>query len=342
MNSKNWDTIKKCCNMKNIEKAPVGLIVDSPWIPGYVGISTIDYFTIPEKWFEANLKVINDFPDIIFFPGFWAEFGMATEPSGFGCKISFYEDTTPQVHNILTSLDEFNKLSLPNPKTDGLMPFVLSIYKNMKSRIESVGHMLKIAVSRGPFTIASYVMGLSNFLTELKLNPQSTHKMLKLINDFIKIWLEAQLDVMKDAEGIMLLDDVIGFLSREDYLQFAHPYLKEIFKSYPRYIKIYHNDTDNPVPYEFLEELGVNIFNFTHMRSIAEVRSIIGNSVCLMGNVPPLQVLAQGSVDMVKEHALKCVKDNNGKGGLILSVGGGVSPGTPKENLQALSNYYKY
>ena len=63
-------------------------IVDSPWIPGFLGISTLDYLTMPEVFLEANLAVEREFPDVIFLPGFWVEMGMGAEPSGFGCKVS--------------------------------------------------------------------------------------------------------------------------------------------------------------------------------------------------------------------------------------------------------------
>jgi len=331
-----WNIIKDCAAIKKQERVPVALIVDSPWIPGYTGISMLDYFSFPEKWLWANLKVIQDFPGIIFLPGFWVEFGMATEPSGFGCKVRFYENTLPQIYPAIKSAGEISSLDIPNPRADGLMPLALNVYKHINHMVNEMGYTIKVVASRGPYTIAAHIMGLTNFLVGLKIDPENTHKLLKLICKFIIIWLEAQMDVLKDVEGIMVLDDVAGFISREDFIEFALPYFKQVFSSFPGMVKIYHNDTDNPVSYEFLEELGVNIFNFTHLQNIANVRKMAGSKVCLMGNVPPLQVLAEGSQDLVREKALECIRDNKDIPGFILSAGGGVSPGTPGENIRAL------
>jgi uroporphyrinogen decarboxylase len=55
-----------------------------------------------------------------------------------------------------------------------------------------------------------------------------------------------------------------------------------------------------------------------------------------MGNVPPLGVLAKGSPEEVYEAARKCIQAHGMGHGMILSAGGGVSPGTPKENIKAL------
>ncbi len=334
-----WETLKKCAAMEKQDKIPVGLIVDSPWMPGYVGISTLDYFTVPEKWFDANMKIKRDFPELIFIPDFWVEYGMAAEPSSFGCKINFYENNTPTVNHIIPSADDMDMVSniqVPNPKTDGLLPFALNLYRNMEPKIKDAGESIKIVAGRGPLAIGTHLMGLTEFLVAMKIDPDNMHKLLKITTILVKNWLEAQADVLTEVEGILVLDDIVGFLSKDDYLEFAHPYLKEIFDAFPKALKIYHNDTDGDAYYGYLEELGVNIFNFTHKKDIADVRAKVGNKVCLLGNVPPLDELVQGTPESVGAAARKCLENYGATEGLILSAGGGASPGTPKENIRAM------
>ena len=98
MREEQWDQLKRCAAGEEFEVPPVALIVDSPWLPGYLGISTLDYLTVPEVWLEANLTVAREFPEVIFVPGFWVEMGMGAEPSAFGCKLTFHHDRTPDVH----------------------------------------------------------------------------------------------------------------------------------------------------------------------------------------------------------------------------------------------------
>ena len=101
-----WETFRRCARGETLPTTPVALIVDSPWIPGYLGISTLDYMTVPEVWLDANLRVAAEFPEVIFLPGFWAEIGMAAEPSGFGCQVSLFHDKTPTVHPLISSVEE--------------------------------------------------------------------------------------------------------------------------------------------------------------------------------------------------------------------------------------------
>ena len=337
MKQEQWDIIQKCARMQEVQPTPVSLIVDSPWIPGYTGVSTLDYLTIPEAWLASNLQVVGNFPDIIFLPGFWVEMGMAAEPSGFGCMASFYSDSTPAVHAMIGSSEEIERLKAPNPKIDGLMPLILNLFKYFEPRVMDAGHVMKVVTARGPLATATHLMGVTNFLLGLKLDPKNTHRLLKMTAATAKNWLDAQAQALSSVEGVMLLDDIVGFLSPVDYLEFAHPYLKEIFDAFPEAVKIFHNDMDNPVFYPYLAELPVHIFNFTHLQPIEKVRQLVGPRVCLMGNVPPLDTLGKGTPQAVLESALACLKSEGGKPGLILSAGGGVSPGTPEENIRALT-----
>ena len=54
-----------------------------------------------------------------------------------------------------------------------------------------------------------------------------------------------------------------------------------------------------------------------------------------MGNVNPLEIGVHGTPDEVFDATLKVLGKSEGEG-IILSVGGGTSPGMPKENIQAM------
>ena len=337
MTLEQWNVIKKCAKCEELSSVPLGLIIDSPWLPGYSGISTIDYFVDINKYLEVNMNVINEFSEIIFIPGFWVEYGMAIEPSGFGCLVNFFNDKTPTVQHVASNCKDASLLNSPNPTKDGLMPFALNIYKNIEKKVNDKGHKIKIVAARGPLTLASHLISVTNFLTDMKIEPENTHKLLKKTTQTVKNWLEAQANVLQEVEGILVLDDIVGFLSKEDYLEFAHPYLKEIFSSFQdNIIKMYHNDTNNSVYYDCLEELGINIFNFTHLVNIKEAKKLVGEKVCLMGNIPPLDTLVNGTEEQVKKDVKDCLENYSSNKGLLLSAGGGASPGTKKENIAAL------
>jgi len=92
MTDKQWNILLKTIKGENLDVLPVGFIIDCPWLPNWAGVNMLDYFSNDELWLSSNLKVQNKFPDIMFFPGFWSEYGMTTEPSAFGIDGIFLLD----------------------------------------------------------------------------------------------------------------------------------------------------------------------------------------------------------------------------------------------------------
>lgn len=338
MTTQQWDALVRCARGEALAQVPVALIVDSPWIPGYLGLSTLDYLFAPDVWLSANLRVLRDFPEIIFLPGFWAEIGMGAEPSAFGCRTMFYPDKTPQVLPLAETWEALPELPEPNPETDGFLPYLLTLYRRARPRLAEAGQEVRIVAARGPLTLATHLVGVSELLMGLKTDPDKAHRLLTNLTRFIVRWLEAQAAAAgPSVQGIMVLDDITGFLSPADFQTFALPYLQQIYRAFPEALKIFHNDTNNVVPYRFLREIPVDIFNFTHLQPLGRVREWCGPEICLMGNVPPLEVLAQGTPGQVREAVAAARASVGGMQRWLLSAGGGVSPGTPAANLQALA-----
>ena len=342
MTSKQWDLFKSIIKGES-EGVHVGLIVDSPWMPGYCGISNIDFYARPDEWFNSYMKIKKDFPDVLFLPDWWAEYGMVTEPSGFGIKIDFFDGNLPNAHPLITDMDDaedvVDSLTLPNPNKNGLMPLLLNLQKYFRPKLAEIGEAINIVSTRGPLTIASHLFTVSEMLMCAKVEPDVVHKLLKLTTQLCKDWLSAQLEAVQTAEGILVLDDITGFFGKEDYEEFAHPYIKEIFSAFPECVHLFHNDTDSDVCFEYMEDLGVDLFNFTHMKDIGETRIKTGKNVALLGNVPPM-ALAKNTPDEVYTMAKACidryVKANGDTSGLLLSVGGGVPMGATGECINAL------
>ena len=140
-------------------------------------------------------------------------------------------------------------------------------------------------------------------------------------------WLKAQHKVMGDTvESIFILDDIVGFINEEHYMEFAHPYLKRICDAFPtEWIKIYHNDAEVDACLDHLPDAGFNVLNWGKQRHITEVKRRVGDRMGLMGNVNPLEIAVRGTPEEVKDETLEVLEGAGGEG-IILSVGGGVSP----------------
>jgi len=336
MRHEQWDKLLAVINGEVLEPVPVGFIIDSPWLPGWAGISVIDYFSSEKMWFEANLKAVRQFPEIMLLPGFWAEFGMCTEPSAFGAKCSWQENELPYADKIFTNIQDVHSLNKPNPKTDGLLPLVLNRLKHYQGQIEKAGHVIKFAVSRGPLNVASFLMGSTELLMAIRTNPDQIHKLLGTVTDFIIDWLELQARTFPSIDGIFILDDIVGFLGPDDFKETALPYLARIFQSLQTSVKFFHNDAAGLVCAPYLAQIGVNLFNFSFQHKLSEMKELTGNSVALLGNIPTRDVLAAGTPEDVHNSVKAALDSVADKSLIILSCGGGMPPDVPTENIKAI------
>ena len=156
MTDAQWEQLVKVIRGEVIEPLPVGFIIDSPWLPGWNGISILDYYTSDALWFAANKNAVERFPECMFLPGFWAEYGMCSETSAFGVKCTFPANEFPYAGKSISTPEEIDSLKKPDVKNDGLLPFMMNRLKLNQKKIEELGHKIRFSVSRGPLNIASF------------------------------------------------------------------------------------------------------------------------------------------------------------------------------------------
>ena len=338
MNNSQWQLLLDVIDGKALPAVPKGFIIDSPWLPGWAGMSIMDYFSNDELWFEANKKAIETFPDVMFLPGFWSEYGMCTEPSAFGAKCSWQFNDLPHADKIIHDVSDIDRIKLPKIEHDGLAPFVLNRLRLNRKKIEAMDHSIRFAIARGPLNIGTFLMGATEFLMALRTDTEKIHKLLQIITDYTIKWLELQKKEFDTIDGILILDDIVGFCGEPDFKEFAQPYLKAIFDSLDVSVKFFHNDADGRSCASHLAELGINIFNFSFLHTMEEMKQWTNNKVVLLGNIPPRDVLALGTPQQVQESVKSAFGSLNDKTRIIASCGGGMPMDVSTENIQAFIN----
>jgi uroporphyrinogen decarboxylase len=335
MNAQQWNALVSVIRGDAIRPLPTAFIIDSPWLPTWAGPTILDYFTDDRMFLEDNLKAIGEFPEATFLPGFWSEYGMCTEPSVFGSVSMFGEDEFPFARRVLRSPAEVDRIEKPDVRKYGLLPLVVKRLQHLQPEIEAAGHKIRFAVARGPLNIASFLMGTPEFCEAIKTHPEEMHQLLTVITDFLVDWIAYQREVFPTIDGIMMLDDIVGFISRRDFEAFGLPYLKRAFDGDVT-VKFFHNDAPCKASAPLLGQAGINLLNFGIQHTLTEMKGWTGNQIALMGNVPPRDVLAEGTpADVVRAttEMLNAVED---KSRLVVSVGGGMPPMAPTGNIRAL------
>jgi uroporphyrinogen decarboxylase len=335
MNKEQWETLAAAVRGEELRPLPTGFIIDCPWLPNWAGHTILDYFTDDRVYLADNLKAIDTFPRTIFLPGFWSEYGMCTEPSAFGAIPVWEENEFPFAKRVLHAPADVENLEKPDPRKEGLLPFVIKRLRHLEADIEKAGHKIRFAVARGPLNIASFLMGTTEFLTAIKTDPELMHRLLTIITDFLVDWIAYQRECFTSIDGVLLLDDIVGFVSRRDFETFGLPYLKRTFDTDVT-IKFFHNDAPCKVCAPLLPEVGVNLLNFGVQHTLNEMKGWTGGKIALLGNVPPRDVLAEGAPEDVKRSVTEILGAVEDRSRLILSCGGGMPPGAPTRNIETL------
>jgi uroporphyrinogen-III decarboxylase len=323
---------------KKLDYQPAGFIIDSPWIPGWYGISSVDFYSSDELWLKSNIKAINRFPGLWFMPGFWSEYGMCTEPSAFGSRMIFLENGLPHAEKILSGPEGIDSLPQPNVKTDGLLPFMISRLRNNQKAINDADHQVRFAVARGPLNISTFLMGTTEFMLALAMDPDGSHRLLKKVTDFICDWLCWQKECFPSIDGVLILDDIMGFVGEVEFDEFVKPYFKRIFECTGVKVRFLHNDADGLITARNLKDLGVNMFNFSFNHSMGEIRNLAGDDVILVGNIPGRDVLGSGTPEQVEIAVKKAFSETESRDRIIWSAGGGMPPDVQDSNIDSFIN----
>jgi uroporphyrinogen-III decarboxylase len=334
MTDEQWKNLLKSVNGEPVEPLPAGFIIDSPWLPNWFGIRILDYFSNDDLWLQANFKAIETFPELMFLPGFWSEYGMCTEPSAFGAKCIFWENEFPFAEKTIHTTEDIQRIKLPDPATDGLLPFMLNRLVTLRNSIESKGHRIRFSVSRGPLNIASFLMGTTELMTAMMMEPDAVHALLRIITDFLKSWHTIQRRTISSIDGILMLDDIVGFVGETEFLEFGFPYLKELYDENVS-VKFFHNDADFTMSVKHYPDLGINLFNPGVQMTAQEIIDTTQSRMTVLGNIPPRDVLASGTEEQITKAVSELLQRTSVKNRLIASCGGGMPPGVSTGNIRS-------
>lgn len=331
-----WERFINTIQRKEVDHIPVALLGTPRFFASLGGEELFECMYNPKKLMDVELRAFKKFPEVLFIPGCWPDYGSG-EISAFGGRVSWSENSMPQIRECYIKSDSnIHHLTIPDPKSDGLMPWHLETLKLFVKRKEEFGDNFHFIHSSGPGELAVDLWGMQNLLMNIHLKPDLIKELFRKLTEFILIWLEAQIEILNSAQGILFTDDISGLVSPESYKEFFFPYHCYIREKFKNYIFVFHCDTKSDHILEFLPQIGVDVFNLGPTTELARATATIGDKVCLMGNLDPVGVMQSNDTNYVKKSARQCLADAGDKRGFILSAGGGMNENTSAENIDIL------
>lgn len=301
---------------------------------GVAGMSVRTFSTDGDKMAAALLKAAERFGWDGLNPGC----DVAVEGEALGSTAEYPDHSPPHITRPgLVDPADLARLSLPNPFRAGRMPVVIRATE-MCAR-EAGKELFILPVMMGPLNCASQVRGVDQILLDTVDRPDFVEKLLDFCTEVGIEYGKALLDA--GADGLLMGEALCspGMISPAFYRSIVQRQrrLVEALRKHGTEHVLLHicGNTKRILP--MMIETTADIFDLDWQVNLAEAKSVCGPAqVTMRGNLDPAAVLLNGTPELVYQRALEAIRAA-GASGFILGSGCDVAPGTPFENLDAMT-----
>jgi MtaA/CmuA family methyltransferase len=258
-----------------------------------------------------------------------APFDMTVEAEALGCETVWKagRTSTPQIKEKAADdpgLLEFDGDVLRR----GRFPVVLEALAMLRARYAE--RIPVVSFAEGPFTLSCLVAGLNRMYRSVLKDPEKAAFVIDRMSELLILYVERQLDAGADAA--IVLDPNVAGLTSNQFRNFVLPAYKKITSRIPNSL-ILHICGDTTKILDSVPESGFAAYSFEHPAvKLADVINHLGGKMRIVGSVPTVTHLLNGSKDDVITLSLKMLEE----GVDLLAPSCFTPPDTPLENARAM------
>ena len=270
--------------------------------------------------------------DVVYAGSGYNNFHAAT----LGSKIKFREIGAPDLeHHFVSSEEDLARLDRTAIDRDETISTVIKSLRQTKAKIG--GTYLVTMTAWGPFTLAARFVGEETMMKATFKKPAFVEKVVDFATDLL-IHLYEPLVSDGTLELISLADPTASgdLISRKQFEKFAVPALKKFTdwsrsKSVHTLVHICGNTTDR---LDLFPLTGASCISLDHKTDIAKAKETLHGKMCFGGNVDPVKIMLNGTVQDVEAACTGIIKAAATDGGFVLMPGCDIPPTVPYENIQ--------
>ena len=328
-----------------VDKTPVWIMRQAGrYLPEYKKTraeagSFLDLCKTPELASEVTVQPIRrfDLDAAIIFSD------ILTIPDAMGLELKFEDNRGPYFDTPLNNLDDVSSLTDENNSS---LEYVADAIIHTKEKLNN--EVPLIGFSGSPWTLSTYMIEgaatkefrkiRSIVFNDADMLNMLTKKLVKSISEYLIMQAKA------GANILMIFDSWGGLLNSNNYIDFSLNPMKEIISNL-RKDKITKN---TPIVLftkgggNWLNEIsksGCNAIGLDWTIDIASARKIVGENICLQGNLDPCAL--HGSKESIQNAASKII-DSYGFGHKhIFNLGHGIDQFVNPDNLNVLIKHVK-
>ncbi|MBU6392540.1 MAG: hypothetical protein KGQ83_09910, partial [Planctomycetes bacterium] len=167
-------------------------------------------------------------------------------------------------------------------------------------------------------------------------DPELVHSLMNVVTQSVKNLVDAYVK----AGGVPVTVEPVAtgsMISEKHFREFALPYLKEVYSHIHSYNLpgVLHICGKTKRVIKCMAESGADILSIDNI-DLLDAKELVGEKVCLMGNVSPTDGMLKGNPDIIGSMVKECIsKASNSPRGFIVATGCEVPIKTPHENMIA-------
>lgn len=319
--------LKYALQLKEVDRPPVTSLMTGVTVD-LMEKSGVNW---PDAHTEADLMVTLSAAAYEFYglESLKLPFDMAVEAEALGGEVDFGNlDTLPQLKGHLFEEPEEVRFDRDILKK-GRIPLVLKAIGEAKKRYDNFIPVVSSIV--GPFTLGTRLFGFEKFLTWLVLEPEKVKAALEKITDLCVMYAREQVyagsDVIQVGEAASSGDLIPG----DAYGEFIAPCHKRLCSELgiPAVVHICGNITGH---LKYIPDTGMAGISLDERTDIEKAKSILKGKTAIVGYVPTLEILLNGSPEEVYKKSVECIEN----GVDLLNAGCAWPPHVKGENVKAM------
>lgn len=298
--------------------------------------SFAEFFRDGEAMAEGQIEAWRRFGhDVVL-----VENGTAALAEACGVQVIYQDDAAPVAKEpAIKSLDDVDKLQLPDPYK---VPVLAENLKATRIVVQEIGKEAFVIgrADQGPFSLASEIRGMSQFMMDIALGEQmdKIHQLLEFCYQASLRYALAQIE--QGAHCTSIGDSPSGpdVISPAHYRAYAYPYVKKLVATLKskNVLLAYHICGNSTPILTDMVSTGAAIIEIDQKADMHKSKAAAQGKAVLLGPIDPSGVLAQGTPEEVTQKAREAIEVLGAGGGFILGPGCALPPSTPHENIDAL------
>ena len=301
----------------------------------YAGISTKEYYFDSDKMLEAEKFTVRE----LGAESAGINVTLRGMGEALGSKMG-YSDTRASylIEPILKDYKMLENMKVVNPYKDGRLPIILKALGKIKKEL---GNEVNVGSGiSGPISAACMVRGVNNIMKDFIKNKENIHKLLDFMTECNLAFVKAVYETHGLVCGIGDPLSSENLISPKQFEQVVEPYLRKTIDG------IYEITGQKPSLHicgktksiwPKLADMNISSFSVDNCEDIGELKDAMGDKVCIVGNVDPVSVIRNGSVDDVYKSVKLCIeKASDSPNGYMVGSGCDIPSGAPIENIRAV------